>query len=59
MHTLKGAIGDYLNDNFNKNSSAQFLKKNGKTLGISVPLTENQIKVTKRDQVFVKSKATD
>ena len=49
MNTLKGALGDYIYDNYNRSQQGNFLKANEQNVGISLPLKDNQIKVTKRD----------
>ena len=46
---LKGAIGDYMNENYNRKEQGQFLKKAEGAIGIGMPLKEDQIKVASRD----------
>ena len=58
MNTLKSALGDYMYDNYNRQSQGQFLKQTAEAkMNIKVPLKEEQIKVTKRDQVLIKQRA--
>lgn len=49
MTTLKGALTDYIYDNYNKGSQGTFLKQNEANLGLAVPLKNDQIKVARRD----------
>ena len=56
MNTLKDAIGDYIYDNYNRNSQGNFLKSKRDNVGIELPLKDEQIKVTKRDMVLIKQK---
>jgi len=56
MNTLKVALGDYIFDNFNKQKQGNFLKENENAVGIALPLKDEQIKVTKRDQVLIKQR---
>ena len=57
MALLRGALGDYMNDNYNRGQQGQFLKHAEGTMGIAVPLKEDQIKVADRNQVLVKKKS--
>ena len=56
MNTLKDALGDYMYDNYNRSQQGQFLKVNEGTVGLNLPLKDDEIKVTKRDQVLIKNK---
>ena len=49
MNTLKGALGDYMYDNYNKSQQGNFVKVCQDNVGIGLPLKDEQIKVTKRD----------
>jgi hypothetical protein len=49
MNTLKGALGDFINDNYNRNKVGKFLKASEQAVGIPLPLKDEQIKITKRD----------
>lgn len=55
MNSLKTCLGDYMFDNYNHSQQGvMFLKTNNqKQHDLSLPLKDNQIKVTKRDQVLV------
>lgn len=54
MGTLKSALDDYMNENFNHAKQASFLKQSQSAVGFSLPLKDKQIKVTKRDKVLIK-----
>ena len=54
MNHLKGALTDYIYDNFNKSKQGKVLKQNEPCNGIPLPLKDSQIKVAERDQVLVK-----
>ena len=56
MNTLKDALGDYMYDNYNRSQQGQFLKVNEGTVGLNLPLKDDEIKVTKRDRVLIKNK---
>ena len=49
MNSLKGALTDYIYDNFNKSKQGKILKKNESANGIALPLKDAQIKVAKRN----------
>ena len=40
MNTLKDAIGDYIYDNYNRNSQGNFLKSKRDNVGIELPLKD-------------------
>jgi len=54
LGTLKDALNDYVNDNYNQTRQGKFLKTSQSNTGFSLPLKEGQIKVTKRDKVLIK-----
>lgn len=56
MTQLKGALTDFIYDNYNSSKQGNFLKKTEQAKGIGLPLKDNQIKVAKRDQVLIKRK---
>ena len=49
MNSLKGALTDYIYDNFNKSKQGKILKKNESANGIALPLKDAQIKVAERN----------
>ena len=49
MSNLKGALTDYIYDNFNKSKQGRVLKQNEPANGIPLPLKDTQIKVAERD----------
>mgnify|MGYP001078716131 CR=1 FL=1 len=54
LGTLKDALNDYVNDNYNQTRQGKFLKSSQSHNGFSLPLKEGQIKVAKRDKVLIK-----
>lgn len=54
LGTLKDALNDYVNDNYNQTKQGKFLKTSQSHTGFSLPLKEGQIKVAKRDKVLIK-----
>lgn len=54
MNNLKGALTDYIYDNYNKSKQVKVLKQNETGTGIPVPLKDTQIKVADRNQVLIK-----
>ena len=57
MAQLKDALGDFINDNYNRGTQGAFLRQSEQALGIKVPLKEDQIRVANREKVLVKRKA--
>ena len=53
MGNLKGAIGDYMYENYNSTKQGKFLKQNESPVGQLMPLKDQQIKIAKRDQVLI------
>ena len=53
MGNLKGAISDYMYDNYNSTKQGKFLKQNESPEGKLMPLKDQQIKIAKRDQVLI------
>ena len=49
MNSLKGALTDYIYDNFNKSKQGRVLKQNEVNSGIALPLKDAQIKVAERN----------
>ena len=49
MNSVKLALGDYINDNFNKSKQGSFLKASSSRLGFNIPLKDQQIKIEKND----------
>lgn len=49
MNSVKLALGDYINDNFNKSKQGNFLKASSSRMGFSIPLKDQQIKIEKND----------
>ena len=54
LGTLKEALNDYVNDNYNQAKQGNFLKTSQSHTGFSLPLKESQIKVARRDKVLIK-----
>ena len=56
MNKLKGALTDFIYDNYNSTKQGQYLKSTGSAKGIGLPLKNDQIEVAKRNQVLIKMK---
>ena len=54
MNHLKGALTDYIYDNFNKSKQRKVLKQSEPNNGIPLPLKDAQIKVAERNQILIK-----
>ena len=49
MNDLKGALTDYIYDNYNRSKQGKVLKQNETVSGVPLPLKEQQIKVAERN----------
>ena len=41
MNTLRGALGDYIYDNYNRTAQGNFLKSTQEDMGIDLPLKKS------------------